>query len=380
MAFNRSFSPFALVCVALAVLGGSSALNAADIDPAKLPGVVLDEAQAELSGKWSPSVHTRPFVGQGYHHCVAGKNQRATYKLRVAETGHYHVLISYTIGSNRSDAVPVTVHTIDGPETIVINQQRKPQLNLFEPLGEFRFQAGEVSVVIDAEQVKAGVIIADAVQILTSEQLAEVKKNLPQDQPKLALDKPGAEVKPAEPAPEQAPPFVRVAPKQPLQILTPEALDSLLAKHVANLPEAPLCDDESYLRRVTLDLLGRQPKPAEIAEFAADDSPAKRAALVDRLLASPEFGTNWANYYSDVISYRTPQPELTFLNYDLFKKWLAEQLNSGTAWDEIAYRIVTASGKVAENPEVTFVGFHQADRTRLASEKPAWFLKPGGFF
>src|SRR5688500_3685071 len=95
----------------LVCLAGS--LLAADIDPAKLPGVVVDEEAAELSGKWSHSVHTRPFVGKGYHHCVAGKGQKATYTLRVPESGHYHVLISYTIGGNRTDAVPVVIHTAD---------------------------------------------------------------------------------------------------------------------------------------------------------------------------------------------------------------------------------------------------------------------------
>jgi len=362
-------------CV-LCLLLSAASLWAADIDPAKLPGVVLDETQVELSGKWSRSVHTRPFVGESYHHCVPGKDQKATYKLRLAEPGHYFVLISYTIGANRTDAVPVVIHTADGEEKVVINQQKKPSLNLFELLGEYRFEAGEVTVVIDAENVKTGVVIADSVQILTADQLAEVKKNLPKDQPKLVVNNPKGDkdAKPAEPPPEKAPAFARVAPSKPKQTLTPDALDALLEQHIGGLASAAVCDDESFLRRITLDLLGRQPKPEEVAEFAADPSMTKRAKAVERLLASPEFGANWANYWSDVISYRTPQPELTFLNYTPFKKWLAEQINSGGKWDEIVYRIVTASGKVGDNPEVTFVGFHQADRSRLASETTRVFL------
>jgi hypothetical protein len=370
LSFHRfGFAAFLALLVATA--------QAADIDPAKLPGIVLDEAAAELSGNWSPSVHTRPFVGKGYHHCVPGKDQRATYKLRVAESGHYHVLISYTIGANRSDAVPVVIHTADGEERVTINQQKKPSLNLFEPLGEHRFEAGEITVVIDAESVKKGVVIADAVQLLTADQLAEVKKNLPADQPKLVVNaKPGdsKDAKPAEPPVETAAPFVRQASSKPKEKLTPESLDALFEKHVGQLDNAPLCSDEAFLRRVTFDLLGRQPKPEELAAFLADASSEKRTLAVDRLLASPEFGTNWANYWSDVISYRTPQPELTFLNYGPFKAWLANELNQGTKWDEIVYRIVTASGKVGDHPEVTFVGFHQGDRSRLASETTRVFL------
>ncbi len=47
----------------------------------------------------------------------------------------------------------------------------------------------------------------------------------------------------------------------------------------------------------------------------------KRAAKVEQLLASTEFGVNWANYWSDVISYRTPQPELNLLKLYTFQKF-----------------------------------------------------------
>ena len=75
--------------------------------------------------------------------------------------------------------------------------------------------------------------------------------------------------------------------------------------------EADLADiitDEQFLRRVSLDLIGRQPTPQEFATYLLDTSEAKRAAAVDRLLASPEFGENWSGYWSDVIGYRIPPP------------------------------------------------------------------------
>jgi hypothetical protein len=108
--------------------------------------------------------------------------------------------------------------------------------------------------------------------------------------------------------------------------------------------------------------------------FLADQSDDKRARVVEKLLASTEFGANWADYFSDVVSYRTPQPELTFLNYRPFKNWLAEEFNQNTGWDEITYKIITASGTVSENPAATYVGFHQGDKSRLASETTRVFL------
>ena len=121
--------------------------------------------------------------------------------------------------------------------------------------------------------------------------------------------------------------------------------------------------------------IGRQPTmDGDARRFWPMHEADKRARLVEKLLASPEFGANWANYWSDVISYRTPEPELTFLNYTPFKDWLAEQFNANKGWDETTYNIVTAIGKVADNPAATYIGFHQGDKSRLASETTRVFL------
>ncbi len=145
----------------------------------------------------------------------------------------------------------------------------------------------------------------------------------------------------------------------------------------AQLTDADLSDivtDEQFLRRVSLDLIGRQPTPQEFATYLLDTSEGKRAAAVDCLLASPEFGENWAGYWSDVIGYRVPPPELTFLDYTLFEKWLAGRINENAPWDETVRTILTASGKVKDQPAATFVGFHEADTTRLAAETARVFL------
>src|SRR5439155_14787849 len=50
-----------------------------------------------------------------------------------------------------------------------------------------------------------------------------------------------------------------------------------------NLPAARLAADEEFLRRVSLDLTGRLPAPAEVRAFLAADSATKRDAVIDRL-------------------------------------------------------------------------------------------------
>lgn len=157
-------------------------------------------------------------------------------------------------------------------------------------------------------------------------------------------------------------------------LLTPATLDALLVEGLDPVDDARPLDDTQFLRRLSLDLIGRQPTREELAAFDADDEPDRRSRWIERLLASEEFGRHWATYWSDTISYRVPPPELTFLNYDPFKEWLAERINANRPWDEVAGEILTAVGKIKEQPAATFVGYHQANPVKLAAETSRIFL------
>ncbi len=151
-------------------------------------------------------------------------------------------------------------------------------------------------------------------------------------------------------------------------------LDALIAEQTSDSVTPNPISDEQFLRRVSLDLIGRPPTPEELAAFLLDESSDRRDKVVDQLLDSSEFGRNWANYWSDVISYRVPPPELTFLRYDEFEEWLAERFNEETPWDAIVREILTAQGKVQDNPATTFVAFHQANPAKLSAETARIFL------
>lgn len=69
------------------------------------------------------------------------------------------------------------------------------------------------------------------------------------------------------------------------------------------LAPAPPADRHTLLRRVTYDLTGLPPSAAEIAAFVADDSPDAWAKVVDRLLASPQYGVKWAQHWLDLVRY-----------------------------------------------------------------------------
>jgi hypothetical protein len=69
------------------------------------------------------------------------------------------------------------------------------------------------------------------------------------------------------------------------------------------LHPAPTADRATLLRRVTFDLTGLPPTPAELDAFLADPRPDAYARVVDRLLASPHYGERWAQHWLDVVRY-----------------------------------------------------------------------------
>jgi cytochrome c553 len=78
----------------------------------------------------------------------------------------------------------------------------------------------------------------------------------------------------------------------------------ILAKLEAkSLSPAGPADERTLLRRVTFDLTGLPPTPAEIDAFLADDSPEAYERVVNRLLDSPHYGERWARHWLDLVRY-----------------------------------------------------------------------------
>jgi mono/diheme cytochrome c family protein len=59
-------------------------------------------------------------------------------------------------------------------------------------------------------------------------------------------------------------------------------------------------DKRTLIRRAYFDLIGMPPTPAQVDAFFADNSPDAFAKVVDRLLASPQYGERWARHWLDV--------------------------------------------------------------------------------
>lgn len=140
-------------------------------DPASLPGIVVDETAAELTGEWQYSTHTPPYVGLGYlHDMKAGKGAKSvTFTPTLPKAGWYEVRLAHCYNVRRSTRTPLTVHHADGNTTLRINQQEEPAFGrLFRSLGTFRFEAGRTGWArISTDGTEADkVVVVDAVQFL----------------------------------------------------------------------------------------------------------------------------------------------------------------------------------------------------------------------
>jgi len=74
-----------------------------------------------------------------------------------------------------------------------------------------------------------------------------------------------------------------------------------------NLAMSPMADRRTLIRRLSFDLLGIPPTPAEIDAFISDRSPRAYENLVERFLASPRYGERWGRHWLDVARYTESQ-------------------------------------------------------------------------
>ncbi len=110
---------------------------------------------------------------------------------------------------------------------------------------------------------------------------------------------------------------------------------------------APACDDATFLRRVSLDLTGTLPSPAQTREFLEDTTPDKRSAWIERLLGSSEFVDMWTNLWAEWVRIKGGgyAPTATDTKAaDAYFEWIREQIAANRPWNAFVADQVTASG------------------------------------
>ena len=134
-----------------------------------LPGIVVDDDDVLVVGKWTHSVHSKHYIGKRYiHDANKGKGDKTlSFVPKLPGDGEYEVRFAYSHGGGRASNVPVTVFSAAGEKTIIVDMRKTPPLEeRFISLGTFRFEATEQSRVLISNEGTNGVLTADAVQFL----------------------------------------------------------------------------------------------------------------------------------------------------------------------------------------------------------------------
>jgi hypothetical protein len=103
---------------------------------------------------------------------------------------------------------------------------------------------------------------------------------------------------------------------------------------------APLADRRTLLRRATFDLTGLPPTPGEINAFLSDESSDAFANVIDRLLASPQYGERWGRHWLDVVRYADARDliqlpaESDFREAWRYRDWVVQAFNRDLPYDQ----------------------------------------------
>lgn len=149
-------------------------------------------------------------------------------------------------------------------------------------------------------------------------------------------------------------------------------IDSALAeawREAGVTPTSP-ADDATFLRRASLDLVGRVPTAAEARRFLHDDDGEKRARAIECLVASGAHARHMATFWRRSWMPQADTAEFSRLSDD-FERWVTVRLQDRTPYDELIRELLTialglgAPGAFSGRQAVSPVGFYAASEGRV---------------
>ncbi len=137
------------------------------LDASKLPGIVVDDTKAKLTGKWGDSQGLPPYVGDGYVYASPDSGSEARYEFAVPKGGKYEVRIAWMPHANRSTKSLCTIERKGQRELRLRLNQREGESATppFHAIGKFDFPAGINAIILSTEG-SDGNVHADAIQLV----------------------------------------------------------------------------------------------------------------------------------------------------------------------------------------------------------------------
>ena len=139
-------------------------------------------------------------------------------------------------------------------------------------------------------------------------------------------------------------------------------------KKLGILP-SPVCDDPTFIRRVTLDLCGRLPTVDEVRAFLASTDANKRLQLIDRLLDSPDYAAFFAMRWGVIL--RNSQLAGSTKAAYAFHNWIKEMIGKNRPYSEFVRGIVAASGEWQDAPAINWLWQSRDDQLHTTTADTA---------
>ncbi|NIP94265.1 MAG: DUF1549 domain-containing protein, partial [Akkermansiaceae bacterium] len=121
-------------------------------------------------------------------------------------------------------------------------------------------------------------------------------------------------------------------------------------------------DKRTLIRRLAFDLTGLPPTPEEIRTFLADDRPEAYEALVDRLLAKPQYGEHMARYWLDLVRFADTNGmhKDFYRNNVAYRDWVIRAFNENLGYDDfVRYQLAGDLFPEANGDQLAASGFHR---------------------
>jgi hypothetical protein len=144
---------------------------ATGIDPKSLPGIVVDNSEAAMTGNWISSSSISGFVGENYIHdenSAKGMKQ-VKFTVKIPQTGRYAIRLAYTANSNRATNVPISVETSEGTTEHLLNQRKPPTDERFQFITTVSVNANDQIIVTISNKETDGYVVVDAIQFLAAQ-------------------------------------------------------------------------------------------------------------------------------------------------------------------------------------------------------------------
>jgi hypothetical protein len=132
-------------------------------------------------------------------------------------------------------------------------------------------------------------------------------------------------------------------------------IDELVRNKLNKLRIQPseICNDETFVRRIHIDLIGQLPAENEVVSFLEDKRENKRAILIDELLVRKEFTEMWVAQWAEWLMMRSSN-QVSYKAILLYYNWLSERIGNNVPLDQMVQDLLACEGGTFTTPQTNF--------------------------